>query len=162
MSARGAEADAAAALADRAAYLEGLARFNAGDYHASHDAIEDLWLRNRSAARPFFQGLIQLAAAGLHLERGRKGPALALLRQAEARLRPFEAGMLGLEVAPLLLEMVALGRHIGSLGAHRQTDCDRCQMAQLRYTVPSCEDFFPHRGVAPHPLDTRRSLVAPR
>lgn len=150
------------ALADRAAYLEGLARFDAGDYHASHDAIEDLWLRNRSPARPFFQGLIQLAAAHLHLARGRKGPALALLRQAEARLRPFAPATLGLEVAPLLLEMAAMERHIGSLGAHRHAESVRFQMAKLRYTIPSLEDFFPHRGVAPHPLATRRSSVAPR
>src|SRR2546426_7745504 len=47
--------------------------FNAGDYWAAHEALETVWRSIISDdAAPAWQGLIQAAAALLHLQRGNR------------------------------------------------------------------------------------------
>jgi hypothetical protein len=145
---------------DRALYLAGLAAFERGDYYASHDLLEDLWLRNRSELRPFFQGLIQLAAAFHHLAGGRYVGAMALFRAGAARLAPFAPVTLGLDVARLLLETEACRVHAEGLGPHRLDAFDWTLRARAGVEPPTPTAFWPHRGVAPHPLS--RVLVAGR
>lgn len=152
--------DTRAVEADRALYLDGLAALAMGAYYESHEALEDLWLRNRSEVRPFLQGLIQLAAGFWHLERGRHTPALALFRAGTARLRPFAPVTLGLDVARLLLETEACRVHAEELGPHRHGEFDWTLRVRPRVEPPSLEAFWPHRGVAPHP--TRALEVAGR
>lgn len=43
--------------------------FNRGEYYEAHDVLEQLWLRTTGADRPFFQGLIQIAGAFVHLRK---------------------------------------------------------------------------------------------
>ncbi|MGC8642066.1 MAG: DUF309 domain-containing protein [Isosphaeraceae bacterium] len=59
--------------ADSAAYLRGVALFNAGYYWEAHEAWEGLWLaqRRRGAIAAVIQGLIKLAAAGVKIREGR-------------------------------------------------------------------------------------------
>lgn len=123
---------------DHFLYLEGLRLFNAGAYYESHEVWEDLWLRNRSAARPFLQGLIQLAAALHHRARGNQVGMQALLVEARARLAAFAPRMLGVEVEALLavIDELLLERFV--------------QM-RLIYISPSFELFAPHAGSVPGP-----------
>ncbi|MEM4782029.1 MAG: DUF309 domain-containing protein [Halalkalicoccus sp.] len=48
----------------------GIALYNAGHYHAAHDAWEPVWLESEGADARFLQGLIQYTAA-IHHARGR-------------------------------------------------------------------------------------------
>jgi hypothetical protein len=66
--------------------------FNAGRFYEAHDVLEVLWLPvRRTPEGEIWKGLIQLAAAFVHVQHGRRGPALALLRTARARLRQADA-----------------------------------------------------------------------
>lgn len=121
---------------DRAIYLEGFARYQAGDYYMAHEAWEDLWLRNRSPARPFLQGLIQVAAAFHHLEDGRDRPFRALLREASARLRPFAPRYLGLDVASLLVDLERAAAHADPQGP----------VPRMVVSPPGMAEFLPHAG----------------
>jgi predicted metal-dependent hydrolase len=58
----------------------------AGRFHAAHGAFERAWVV-RGRAAPGIQALVQIAAACLHLERGRRRPAERLLRRARDKLR---------------------------------------------------------------------------
>lgn len=69
----------------------GLDLFAVGRYHAAHGAFERAWVR-RGRAAPAIQGLIQIAAACVHLERGRLRAAERLLRRARARLLEDPSG----------------------------------------------------------------------
>lgn len=137
---------------DRLLYLRGLACFNARAFFESHDLLEDLWLRNRSALRPYFQGLIQLAAAFHHVTHGRYAGAVGLFRAAAERLAPFSPSTLGLEVAPLLLAIAACRRHAEDLGPERLRAFDPALMPRLVYRAPTPEEFAPHVGTALEPL----------
>jgi predicted metal-dependent hydrolase len=66
--------------------------FNRQLFFEAHDVLEPLWLSQRHEARgPLYKGLIQLAGAFVHLQRGRPQPAAALFRLAGANLGQFPA-----------------------------------------------------------------------
>lgn len=85
-----------------AAYRAFFDCFNAGRYFEAHEVLEALWLpvRGRNEAC-FYQGLIQLAGAFVHLQRGRPAPAVALLRRCQQHLRAYPDQFLGVDVAQL-------------------------------------------------------------
>lgn len=142
--------------ADLSLYLAGLARFNAGEFYAAHELWEDLWLRNRSEARPFYQGLIQAAAAYHHLERGKAVPAVRLLAEATERLAPFAPTFLGAEVAPLLVALARAGAHAGGHGLAHPAEPHPSRPPTIAFEAPAPEVFRPHRGTAPRPVGRRR------
>ncbi len=70
------------ALAD-----EGVRLFNSGEYHACHDAFEDIWLDSAGDQKTFYQGLIQTAVAYYKIV-GRGFPgAKALFERGMEKLR---------------------------------------------------------------------------
>lgn len=72
------------------AYAGFFACFNRGEYFEAHRVLESLWLRLRRDPRgDFFKGLIQVAGAFLHLEKGRRSPALRLFDLADRHLAQY-------------------------------------------------------------------------
>lgn len=71
-------------------FEEGTDHFNAGRYWEAHESWEGLWLASQTEMKPFLQGLIQIAAAYLHLRR--------LNFSGAGRL--FDSGLRRLEAAP--------------------------------------------------------------
>lgn len=122
----------ARAVHDRALYAFALALYDAERPFESHELLEDLWLRNRSPARSFFQGLIQLAAGRLHLAAGRRAPAASLFASASDRLARYPDAYLGLDVRAIrsAIDPAAPAAPV-TLGAWR---------------TPSLAAFWPHRG----------------
>jgi predicted metal-dependent hydrolase len=76
----------------RTHFLEGIHHFNARRFWEAHEAWETLWLVAESDLEQFLQGLIQVAAAYHHVQRGtyRGAPRL------------FAAGLGRLDVFPLI------------------------------------------------------------
>lgn len=73
-------------------YAGWFACFNRGEYYEAHDVLEQLWLRERGRPNDhFYKGLIQLAGAFVHLQKGRLRPSEALFRLADANLREYGA-----------------------------------------------------------------------
>lgn len=77
-------------------------QFNRGWYFEAHETLEGLWLVAPEPDRTFLQGIIQLAAAFVHLARGERTGFMKLLDAAEGRLRPFAPGRHRVDVARLL------------------------------------------------------------
>jgi hypothetical protein len=73
-------------------YLGFFACFNQGAYFEAHEVLEDLWLADRHGPNgAFYKGLIQLAGAFVHVQKGRPGPARALLCLAKGNLGQYPA-----------------------------------------------------------------------
>lgn len=70
-------------------FLRGIAHFNAREFWDAHEAWEELWLAAESDLEQFLQGLIQLAAAYHHAQRGTLRGAVRLFAAAQRRLAPF-------------------------------------------------------------------------
>lgn len=91
--------------------------FNARLFFEAHEALEPLWLSERGRARDrYFKGLIQFAAAYLHLEKNRREPAVALFRSAHHNLKPYSPCAEGLHVEELLREVDEVLRQLESPG----------------------------------------------
>ncbi len=74
---------AAHAAAYPVEYIAGIDLYNAGEFHAAHDAWEDRW-RDDAGPREklFLQAMIQSAVAFHHLEIGRPGAARRMWQMA--------------------------------------------------------------------------------
>jgi uncharacterized protein len=78
-------------------FHDGVALFNGVRYWFAHEAWETLWRAADDDERDFYQGLIQLAAGLLHLQRRNARGARNKLREGIARLqryRPVHRGVL--------------------------------------------------------------------
>jgi uncharacterized protein len=67
----------------------GIARFNAREFFACHEVLEDVWLEESGPRKLFLQSIIHFAVAFYH--EGRENPlgALRQLRKAIAKLAPY-------------------------------------------------------------------------
>jgi hypothetical protein len=80
-------------------YLRYFDLFNRQRFFEAHEVLEELWLPRRNGPKgPFYKGLIQLAGAFVHVQKGRYGPAVALLKLAEANLVKYPGRYDALEV----------------------------------------------------------------
>ena len=81
-------------------YLAFFTCFNEGRFFEAHEVLEELWLEVRhDADGNFYKGLIQFAAAFVHWQEGRTGPAASLLRTAGGHLARYPERHHGLDVA---------------------------------------------------------------
>lgn len=80
---------------------QAIALFNASDWYACHDVFEALWHETAGSMRPVLQGILQIAVAELHHERGNLRGATILMGEGLGRLRAVADGSLGLNLAAL-------------------------------------------------------------
>ncbi|HKZ76863.1 MAG TPA: DUF309 domain-containing protein [Pyrinomonadaceae bacterium] len=67
-------------------YLAGIDLYNAGEFHAAHDAWEERWMGEASyEEKLFLQAMIQSAVAFHHLEIGRPGAARRMYQMAKEK-----------------------------------------------------------------------------
>jgi predicted metal-dependent hydrolase len=72
-------------------YLAFFECFNRGLYFEAHEVLEKLWLPQRNGPKGrAYKGLIQLAGAFVHLQKGRLRPANALFDLARANLEHYQ------------------------------------------------------------------------
>jgi predicted metal-dependent hydrolase len=86
---------------------EAIALFNAADWYGCHDGFEALWHETAGSMRPVLQGILQIAVAELHLERGNSRGATILMGEGLGRLSPGPDCALGLNLAALRLTATA-------------------------------------------------------
>ena len=89
-----------------AAYYEGIRLFNEREYYDAHEAWEEHWQEIGDSSADFWKGLIQIAVALLHWERGNVHGARKLRRSGCGYLEPFAPVCLDLDV-PAFLQTVA-------------------------------------------------------
>ena len=82
-------------------YRSGLDEYRKGRFFEAHEEWERLWKSAAGDDRLFLQGLIQLAAGLVHLERGRRAPGLRLLELARKKLARFPDDFGGIAVPRL-------------------------------------------------------------
>jgi uncharacterized protein len=85
----------------------GLALFRAGRYFEAHEEWELLWKESKGDDKVFLQGLVQLAAACVHIGRGNAAPATRLLTLAKAKLDRFGDDEGGIDLVFLRKEIEA-------------------------------------------------------
>ena len=67
-------------------YIAGIELYNAGEFHAAHDAWEDRWTDDAGPLEKLFlQAMIQSAVAFHHLEIGRPGAARRMYQMSKEK-----------------------------------------------------------------------------
>ena len=82
-------------------FHKGVDLFNAGEWYAAHDLFEELWHETADPERRSLQGILQVAVAQLHLQRGNRRGATILFGEALGRLKRPGTPDLGLDLASL-------------------------------------------------------------
>ncbi len=88
-------------------YLAGIDLYNAGEFHAAHDAWEERW-RDDCGPREklFLQALIQSAVVFHHIEIGRRGAARRMYRMALEKFERLSAArFMSLDIADYLARL---------------------------------------------------------
>ena len=100
---------------------EAVRLFNAGEWYACHDGFEELWHETQGSSRKALQGILQIAVAHLHLERGNNRGATVLLGEGLGRLQGYGLEQLGLDLellrraARARLQALQLGESVAQL-----------------------------------------------
>ena len=84
------------------ALAEGLQLIRDGAYFEAHEALEDEWRTAPAAERDFLQGLVHVAVAWLHAERGNRNGCERQLVKAERRLGGYRPRHRGVDVGAIL------------------------------------------------------------
>jgi len=95
----------------------GLELIRAGAYFEAHEELEDEWREAPPEERDFLQGLVHVAVAWLHAERGNRNGCERQLVKARRRLDPYAPSHRGVDVASVLDQVDAAERRVtgGSL-----------------------------------------------
>ncbi|MDP4707605.1 MAG: DUF309 domain-containing protein [Prochlorococcaceae cyanobacterium MAG_34] len=81
---------------------EAIFLFNSGDWYACHDGFEALWHETAGPMRPVLQGILQIAVAELHLERGNCRGATILMGEGLGRLKACPPNALEIDLVTLI------------------------------------------------------------
>jgi uncharacterized protein len=80
-------------------FAQGCEEFNSGKYYECHETFEEIWQEEQGEVRDLYKGLIQVAAAFVHISRGNYRGARRLLSTAIGYLEPYRApGAMGFNV----------------------------------------------------------------
>jgi hypothetical protein len=79
-------------------YLRGVELFNAGEYFACHETLEEIWLTAQGVEREFLHALIQTAAALHHWRRGNVQGARSVYERARRKLEGLPPVLMQLAV----------------------------------------------------------------
>jgi len=85
--------------------------FNAGLFFECHEWGEDLWRREAGEAREFYHGLVQVAAAFYHHEKGNVRGRCALITRGRGRLASYPATYRGMDLERFRGELAGWAEH---------------------------------------------------
>ena len=110
----------------------GLDQFNRLEFMEAHDSWEHVWLTKPGDEAFFAQGLIQLAAAYLHIRRGTSPQGtLRLFNSALEKLAPFQAGFCGIDRSGVIDAATRHRTMIERDGALRLADAEFPRLAWI-------------------------------
>ena len=82
-------------------FQQAIELFNSQQWYDAHDVFEELWHETGEPERRSLQGILQVAVAQLHLQRGNRRGATILFGEALGRLRRPGTPDLGLDLDSL-------------------------------------------------------------
>ncbi len=99
-------------------FWRGIERFNRREFFTCHELLEEIWLEEPEEEKPYYQGLIQVAAAFHHFLNGNRAGTESLLPAGVEKLRRYARDYNGIDLAGLLaaldpwLERLNLGQSL--------------------------------------------------
>jgi predicted metal-dependent hydrolase len=82
----------------------GIDLYNAGEFFAAHEVLEEAWTPERGPRRPFLQALIHVAVGAYHCSRGNPVGACRQFRKALRRMEAYLPEWEGVDTGRLRVE----------------------------------------------------------
>ncbi len=100
-------------------------QMNSGQYFECHETFEEIWQEEQGPVRDLYKGLIQVAAAFVHVRRNNHFGANRLLTTALGYLQPYrEGGALGFDVERICREAEEALAAVDALGKGKVDELD--------------------------------------
>jgi predicted metal-dependent hydrolase len=109
----------------------GADRFNAKQFFEAQEAWEEVWLDSARELRHFYQGLIQVAAAYVHLQRNEYPGTVRLLHEGLRKIEAYPPVMLGVDLAGLAKASRAIESRVLELGERRLKEIDIASLPRV-------------------------------
>lgn len=115
-------------------YREFIALYQAGEYWHAHEVLEHLWrVTIDQDRRNFFHGMIQLAAAFVHVKRGNMTGANRLLIKAAAKFESVPSPYLGVNLIELRSDVGVAARYVRTLVDYSTCHFDWIYKPQVKF-----------------------------
>ena len=115
----------------------GIDLYNAGHYWNAHEAWEEVWLESERGMRGFYQGMIQISAAFVHVTRNRYPGGVKLLGEGIEKLEKYPSPFMGVQLGPLVGGAKTARERLVELGEARIADFDRTLIPRIERTKGS-------------------------
>ena len=119
----------------RPVLLAGIEQFNSGYFFEAHETWEDIWMQSPLPARTFLQGLIQIAAAFVHLMRHEYPGTIRLLRYGIAKLGEVPPDYMGIDGGRLAEEAGRARDELSALGPKRFEEWDTERIPAIHFVT---------------------------
>ena len=103
----------------------GISLYNGGSYFEAHEAWEEVWLEAENSEREFYQGLIQITAAFVHVTRNEYPGSVRLLDAGISKLARYGVRKEGIELASFVDGARKAREALLGLGEKRLSEFDR-------------------------------------
>src|SRR4051812_49646037 len=103
----------------------GIELYNGGSYFEAHEAWEEVWLDAENSEREFYQGLIQITAAFVHVTRNEYPGSVRLLDAGISKLARYGMRKEGIELAAFVDGARKARESLLGLGEIRLREFDR-------------------------------------
>ena len=103
----------------------GIELYNGGSYFEAHEAWEEVWLDAENSDREFYQGLIQITAAFVHVTRNEYPGSVRLLDAGISKLARYGVRKEGIELAAFVDGARKARESLLGLGEKRLWEFDR-------------------------------------
>jgi predicted metal-dependent hydrolase len=110
----------------------GADRFNAKQFFEAHEAWEEVWLDSERELRHFYQGLIQVAAAFVHLQRNEYPGTVKLLHEGLRKIEAYPPITLGVDLASLAKASREVETRVLEVGERRLREIDITTLPQVK------------------------------
>lgn len=112
--------------------LEGIRRFNAGEYYRQHDLFEALWMVERGPVRDLYRAILQVGVAYYQITRGNHRGALKMLLRSLQWLAPLPDICQGVDVAGLRADAAQVRAALEGMAPEEIAQFDRSLLRPVR------------------------------
>ena len=114
--------------------IEGVKKFNAGEYYPQHDLFEEQWVNTEGPVRDLYRAVLQVGVAYFQIERGNYRGALKMLQRSVQWLVILPDVCQGINVAQLRQDSFKVRAELERLGADRLDEFDRDLLKPVEWT----------------------------
>lgn len=116
--------------------VEGVAKFNAGQYYAQHDLFEEQWVNTAGPVRDLYRAILQVGVAYYQIERGNYRGAVKMLQRSVQWLLLLPDVCQGVNIARLRADSFRVRAELERLGEANFHEFDRSLIRGLELVDP--------------------------